>query len=151
MVIHFYEARLGEKFPIKRCRAAVALRWNNKQLDITDHYCLVEIKQSGQRRFIPLCFGLCRSSAIFFFLPRKGRNQRDAIKGRSQFLACTAIIENLITERQNLMREILCVRSYFFSASVLFRTRHRKISPVRDLRTAGACAGCAIFFKTNRL
>lgn len=51
-VIHFYEGRPGEKFRNIGGVPGYMVEWNNKQVDITDHYCLAEIKQSGQRRFI---------------------------------------------------------------------------------------------------
>ena len=84
------------------------MEWNNKQVDITDHYCLVEIKHSGQRRFISLCFGV-----LSFLSPAENGNQHDAIKGPSPVFVYTPIIEKLITERQNLMREILCASLMF--------------------------------------
>lgn len=65
-VIHFYEGRIRRKISqySAACRGYM-VEWNNKQVDITDHYCLAEIKQSGQRRFI--------SPRSLFFRPRRGR------------------------------------------------------------------------------
>lgn len=89
------------------------VEWNNKQVDITDHYCLAEIKQSGQRRFI--------SPPLPLFSPAEGAEiNATRSKAPVQFFVYTPIIEKLITERQNLMREILCASLMFCCFVFLF-------------------------------
>lgn len=106
-VIHFYEGRIRRKISqySAACRGYM-VEWNNKQVDITDHYCLAEIKQSGQRRFI--------SPPLPLFSPAEGAEiNATRSKAPVQFFVYTPIIEKLITERQNLMREILCASLMF--------------------------------------